>query len=260
MFTGKGRQVDFKRVANKTEYEVPPRSGKAINRTLPHGAEISAKGLVLPDDLNFDEWKAIGLKLFTIDKAVQWAIGDWWAYGHHLYGDRKAFAAAKELPYHFGSLMNLGSVARSVQPSFRNEALSFTHHVAVASLDPPDQKKWLTRAENLKWSVSKLRGAIHEGHERQLMDCPGFAPLSEPKKWLHGFLRRADWAERACTWPHALDFEALDLLQDPFVEQLIEAATVAANAWNDVPKKLREYLQQRQGTTIQSLPEDREPK
>src|ERR1700730_11775472 len=139
---GKGRPVDFERVVNDTEYVGPPQSGKPIDRKLPHGAEICATGLKLPDSLDLDQWKAIGIKLCTIDSAMQWAIGDWWAYGHHTYGKRKAYATAKELPYQFGSLMNLGSVARSVKSSFRNEVLSFSHHVQVAALEPEDQKKW----------------------------------------------------------------------------------------------------------------------
>ncbi|WP_454644520.1 hypothetical protein [Bradyrhizobium liaoningense] len=261
MFMGKGRAADFERVANNTAYARPPLSGHGISRKLQHGAAICETGLAIPDGLEIEQWEKIGRQLCKLNTATQWAIGDWWAYGHQAYGKRKAFAVVKALPYEFGSLMNLGSVARSVQPSFRNEVLSFTHHVAVASLDPADQKKWLTRAENLNWSVSKLRGAIHEWRERQAMDCPGFAPLSEAKRWLYNLLRRARDSEKMCTWPYGLDTQHMDLLQDHYLEELVEAASAAAGAWNDLVKELGQYLQKRAaaGVTVPELPEDQEP-
>jgi hypothetical protein len=220
MFIGKGRPVDFERVVNDTEYVGPPQSGKPIDRKLPHGAEICATGLTLPDSLNLDQWKAIGIKLCTIDSAMQWAIGDWWAYGHHTYGKRKAFATAKELPYQFGSLMNLGSVARSVKTSCRNEVLSFSHHVAVAALEPEDQKKWLAKAAKGKWSVNKLGELIHVWRERALEDCPGFQVRSQAESWASNLLDQAKRAERACPWYRTVEPAYLDCVTDDAVAAL----------------------------------------
>jgi len=122
MYMGKGRAADFKRKLHGTEYEAPPKSGAPVKRTLPHGAQIGATGLILSRDLDISQWQEIGTSLCTIDKGIQWAIGDWWAYGDHKYSERKASSIAKKLPYEFGSLMNLGWVARRVKRSFRNEA------------------------------------------------------------------------------------------------------------------------------------------
>jgi hypothetical protein len=116
--------------------------------------------LTLPSDLSQDEWTDIGAELLKAEKSTQWWIGDWWCYGEQKYGERKAKAAAKSWPYAFGTLMNYGSVAGKVAPSLRNEALSFNHHVAVAPLEPRQQKFWLDRAVKGGWSVAKLRQKI----------------------------------------------------------------------------------------------------
>jgi hypothetical protein len=36
-------------------------------------------------------WAANG----KIEGSVQWWLGDWWAFGEHLYGDRKAIVEAE---------------------------------------------------------------------------------------------------------------------------------------------------------------------
>lgn len=170
MYLGKGRAADYNRDAKGEDYVPPPQSGDPIDRTLPHGVEISAKGLILPQTLDAEQWREIGTKLGCIYAGMQWAIGDWWAYGHSKYGERKATAIAKKLPYEFGSLMNMGRVARRVTSSFRNEALTYSHHVAVAGLDPEYQKKYLDRALKRNWSVNALKRALAAQHERAGMD------------------------------------------------------------------------------------------
>src|SRR3974390_1340142 len=85
-----------------------PRTAQLL--TLPNGARLHSTGLHIPADLELDRWAAIGKELAQIGNGVQWALGDWWAYGDHKYGDRKAKAAAQKLPYTFGTLMNFGSI------------------------------------------------------------------------------------------------------------------------------------------------------
>jgi hypothetical protein len=129
---------------------------------LPEGAKISAIELVLPDNLSFDKWKEILAALGKSVTAKQWHLGDCWAYGGHKYGKRAEAVAKKLIPYSFGYLANLGSVARRIKPSCRHEALSFSHHevVANASLGPKAQKEWFAKAAEGGWSAKKLRNAI----------------------------------------------------------------------------------------------------
>lgn len=79
MYLGKGRPADFARVVKNTEYIAPAQAGASVDRTLPHGVEICATGLILPQQLDLNQWHEIGAKLCSIDRAMQWAIGDWWA-------------------------------------------------------------------------------------------------------------------------------------------------------------------------------------
>jgi hypothetical protein len=82
------------------------------------------------------------------------------AYGDHRYGDRKTLAATGVFGLAFETLMDYGTVARSVKTSNRFEVLSFTHHLQVAALRPARQKRFLTRALENGWSVSELKRQI----------------------------------------------------------------------------------------------------
>jgi hypothetical protein len=130
---------------------------------LPQGASLSRTALVLPSDLSIDDWATLGAKIGTFDEAFRWHLGDWWHYGAHSYGARKAKVQAKgAFPFSFATLMNLGWVAGKVQSSLRRETLSWSHHVLIAH-EPPDlQDKWLKKAVRLKWPVAKLRQKMYE--------------------------------------------------------------------------------------------------
>jgi len=120
--------------------------------------------LTLPDDLSVDDWLACGQLLGEVDGAVQWWIGDWWAFGEHAYGVRNN--VVKEDNWHgpgFGACMNAASVCRAFsETSRRREVLSFAHHTEVAGLSPPEQDYWLDRTEAEGWSRNQLRAAIRQ--------------------------------------------------------------------------------------------------
>jgi hypothetical protein len=156
----------FKAAAEQNEWAGLDQTAKPTDLTLPHGAEICATGLTMPENLDLEQWQQVGIKLVEIDSGIQWALGDWWCHGHHTYGSRTAEVGAKKLRYEFSSLMNLGSTARKVPPSLRNEAVSHSHHVAVQGLEPEAQTKWLTKAAKMHWSVKTLREKIKEYDER----------------------------------------------------------------------------------------------
>jgi hypothetical protein len=235
-------KTKFELTAKQTEWHgLVPSSDTIDDLSLPHGAKLCKTGIILPDDLALDQWEEVGTKLMTIDKGIQWALGDWWAYGHHKYGERASIA--KNLPYEFGSLMNLGVIARKVTPSFRNEAVSFTHHVAVATLEPEQQKKLLKRAARSKWSVSKLREMLHENSE----------PPDEDQllmRWAEGLITQAKRTPAGLADP--CDPQRLDRVSDPLLANLVEAATDAAATWNLIAEGFKQYQQERQaaGTSL----------
>jgi hypothetical protein len=166
IFRGEARHA-----GKPTATEIP--SGHPVF-DLPCGAVLYSNGLKLPPELDLESWKMIGAKIAHLSTGVQWAVGDWWCFGYHQYGERKAVAAARLLPYEFGTLMNWGSVARKIDTSRRREDVSFSHHVEVAKLEPEKQDRWLARAVEKRLSTKKLRQQILRELDRESLD--GFVP------------------------------------------------------------------------------------
>jgi hypothetical protein len=124
---------------------------------------LTPTGINLPPGLDFDEWAAIGDRLLEFRSAIRWAIGDWWIYGGHAYGDRAAQALDSDR-WSFGSFMNMGTVARRFETSRRCEVLSWSHHAAVAAkhIDDAQADELLDKAAAGSWSVAQLRDAVRQ--------------------------------------------------------------------------------------------------
>jgi N6-adenosine-specific RNA methylase IME4 len=120
----------------------------------------------LPDDMPEDQWVVAGLCLQRIEGAVQWWLGDWWAYGKHKYGERKAlFEEGGPLAdMEFQTARVYGYVANNVDLDQRCESLSWTHHRHVADLPASEQREWLERAlegeDGKPWSSNQLKAGI----------------------------------------------------------------------------------------------------
>jgi hypothetical protein len=239
------RKADFERVVKDTEWEGLPQSGEPMDCELPKGAKICAKGLVLPNALNFEQWKEVGAALGKIVTAKQWALGDWWAYGHHhKYGKRAEAVAKKLIPYSFGYLMNLGSVARRVTTSCRHEGVSFSHHevIANAKLKPEAQKEWLAKAAKGKWSADKLHKLIHDSRERlQDVESPDH-PDRQSERWVNNLLRQAKRAVPLSDLPK--DFDISDISDDRLAE-LIKGTSEPAEAWSELTKGFESHRDKR---------------
>jgi hypothetical protein len=77
--------------------------------------------------------------LGKIEHSVSWWIGDWWAFGEHRYGDRKAMVEAEdwEGPA-YQTCFNAWNIAKRFEINRRRLNLSFTHHAEVAGLAPDE--------------------------------------------------------------------------------------------------------------------------
>lgn len=121
--------------------------------------------LSLPANLSHGDWLACGQLLAEVDGAVQWWIGDWWGFGEHTYGVRKALVESDD--WHgpgFKTCANAAAVCRDFEEtSRRRELLSFAHHAEVTGLPPADADYWLDQAEAEGWSRNQLRTAIKQG-------------------------------------------------------------------------------------------------
>lgn len=123
--------------------------------------ERGTVGLSLPDDLPFDDWCALGRQLGHYERSIMWAIGDWWAFGQHAYGERAAVVKAEgwEGPS-FKTCANAASVGRQFQTSRRREVLSWSHHAEVAKLPTATADRLLDDAEAKGWSTRELRARV----------------------------------------------------------------------------------------------------
>jgi N6-adenosine-specific RNA methylase IME4 len=135
-----------------------------LSRNLGLRGIMSRTGWELPDDLSEAEWRVAGGLLGKIEHSVSWWIGDWWAFGEHKYGDRKAIVEADDWEGPgFQTCADAAYVCKAVETSRRREVLSFNHHREVAALKDPAQKdRWLATAEKDNLSVMKLRAAIKQ--------------------------------------------------------------------------------------------------
>lgn len=118
--------------------------------------------LELPADYPFDDWCALGVKLCTGSKVINWWIGDWWASGQHSYGERAKVAAQGIFGREFQTLRNVASVCASIETSRRRDGLSFSHHAEVAALPIPQADALLDRAESEGLSRNELRAIVNQ--------------------------------------------------------------------------------------------------
>lgn len=141
---------------------LPARQNRGVGLLMP--GTRTRTSLTLPADLSVDDWLACGQLLAEVEGAVQWWIGDWWAFGEHSYGVRKGLVESDD--WHgpaFDTCAAAARVCRDFETCRRRQVLSFSHHREVAGLPDADADYWLDQAEAEGWSRNQLRSAIKQG-------------------------------------------------------------------------------------------------
>lgn len=121
--------------------------------------EFTTTGLKIRDGLSRDEWLKGWAQLKKVSGVVQWAMGDWLAYGERNYGEEIAQALDDD-DYDYKTLTNWKYVAGKVDTSRRRESVSFSKHAEVAPLDPEDQDRVLEKAEKENLTVRQVRDEV----------------------------------------------------------------------------------------------------
>lgn len=176
----------FQRLMDEMTGEASPPAAEAEPQTVyvevvPEGAIVPVDGgLVLNEQFypamgaTFDglaqaDWVSVGERLFQVDSALQWIIGDWINYGVDKFK-----VSVEEIANHFNrdpqTLQNWMLVCKSLPQPRRRDGLDFGHHAVVATLSENAQIEWLRRAHEgdgngKRWSVKQLRLAIKEARE-----------------------------------------------------------------------------------------------
>jgi hypothetical protein len=130
--------------------------------------KLSTTGWEPPEDLSYEQWAGVVSTILAVHEASGFWFGDAIRYGKRRYGETYT-QWLRDTDYEPGSLRNMVYVSEKVELSFRNDNLSFTHHVAVAPLEPEKQREMLDRAEAEGLTVVALRSIIkadrHDGHK-----------------------------------------------------------------------------------------------
>jgi hypothetical protein len=120
---------------------------------------IPKKGLEFSRSTSFDSWLRLGRQLSALSTSSAWCLGDWLLYGIANYEGRYR-EAIEQTSLDYQTLRNYAWVANRFSLSRRREKLSFGHHTEVAALPTPEQDFWLRKAEELGWSVKRLRQEV----------------------------------------------------------------------------------------------------
>lgn len=128
--------------------------------TLEHHAALDPIGLDLDPELPVDLYEDIGRALGLIRDMSAWALGDWLLFGERAYGEDRWAQAIEVTGRSKATLQNYLRVALSLprKSKRRYATLSWSHHEAVASLPPAEQRRLLAMAVKKGWSVEELRG------------------------------------------------------------------------------------------------------
>jgi hypothetical protein len=117
---------------------------------------VSKVAWIPEGELRHEEWVAAGRRLGAIGRCSQWWVGDWIRYGTSKWGEKYA-EAARVTGYDVASLRNMAWVASRFDPSLRSDKLTWSHHVLLAPLEPEEQRYWIDRAGEMRFSVADLR-------------------------------------------------------------------------------------------------------
>lgn len=129
---------------------------------MPRHVERHPTSLRISDETTFEEWADLGRWLQSVERSVMWWIGDWWAFGEHKYGARKALVTSDdwEGPT-YQTCKDAASVSRRFERSERSDLLPWSHYRQALSLPKTDATSILGEAEREGWSVRETRAQVN---------------------------------------------------------------------------------------------------
>ena len=128
---------------------------------MPYAEGLTPTGYELPAEMTADAWLDVGRALGRVRGSVTWWVGDWWAYGEHAYGERKAMVEAEDWEGpRFQTCMDAATVCLAFTTSRRREVLSYSAHREVLPLPSEYQNQVLTWAEEGQRSVREIRDEV----------------------------------------------------------------------------------------------------
>ena len=133
---------------------------------------LRTTGLYLTDpDITYQQLEAVGGLLGRMHQSLRFAIGDYLHMLENRFPEQFS-QGAEVLGISEEGMREYLRVSEKVPRSIRREKLSWSHHRAVAALEPPEQREWLERAETERLSHHQLRDRLKPDPEpEQLTEC-----------------------------------------------------------------------------------------
>lgn len=148
-----------------------PHQAQAL-ATLEQGGMLTPIGLTLPDTITKEQFQQVGLALGSMRESLHWAIGDLIATAERLFGE-DGYQLIESLGISEVSRLQYIRVALRIAQDRRRIELSWSHHRAVAPLEPEDQDRFLEEAIKNQWTKGDLEDAIKKELKGQLPPPPG---------------------------------------------------------------------------------------
>lgn len=128
---------------------------------------ITPQGLQVRGEPSFTECELFWKQLRSMEKGIQFAIGDAAKYLRKRFGDKADQIITAATGWSHETVRAYEWTADNVPAPVRHmEELTYSHHQAVGKLTPREQVKWLDKAAagdgDKAWSVNKLKAAIKE--------------------------------------------------------------------------------------------------
>ena len=150
-----------------------------IHPTLVDAAVIDWKGLNPEILLHMTESQieALGSYLGAENSAMRFAIGDWLNFVEKRFSER--YSQMQHLTgLSYSTLRSWASVAAAIaRVRRRTPEVSWSHHEAVATLTPRQQRTWLDRIHKEGWTVEQTRE-----ERRKLDDDPEDSDSTEERE------------------------------------------------------------------------------
>lgn len=129
----------------------------------------------IAEALDYDEWAALGEQVHAVHRSHYWWVGDWLLLGEALFGE----IAWDAVPwtYSLDWLKRIVMVCSAIPPDRRRPELHFSHHHAVAGLDPGDADRILAETVAGEWSVDRVREEARAVRRGNLTDADRAAAI-----------------------------------------------------------------------------------
>lgn len=145
--------------ANPDPELTPQQLLAALERT----GNLTPAGLIMPADATLEEYSAVGGLLFTWGEGWRWAVGDWLIQGTQKHGE-EFYQITDVLGLSIRTRQQLMRVSERIPPGPRRRVpeLRWSHHRAVASLEPAEADAWLQKAIDGKWTKAELEDNVKD--------------------------------------------------------------------------------------------------